>query len=72
MQRISVNCCPYEKYVKEYGFPENVEIEHHPWDGKPFSEYYILTRGNKSVQVAFGVGGKYPQYVNEAIEEALS
>lgn len=71
LDRIAVHSS-YERFIRDYGFPKNVEIEHHPWNGKPFSEYYILKRGDKSIQVTFGVGGKYPQYVNEAIEEALS
>jgi hypothetical protein len=38
----------------------NLLVIHHPYNGQPFSEYYTLSNGQKSIDVRFGCGGYYP------------
>lgn len=37
------------------------EAVHHPYNGKPFSDFWEVTADNKTVTVYFGVGGYYLQ-----------
>jgi len=59
-------------YESLYAYPKGVSIEHHPWDGTPFSEWYVLKKGKKTLKVYFSVGGYYPDYAHKMIQEFFS
>lgn len=58
-----------DRFMKEYGIPEGVEVTNIPHDGTPFSAYTILTRGDKSLEVRFGVGGYYSDVAMDYIKD---
>jgi hypothetical protein len=56
-----------ERFFKDNLLP--VVVTHHPYNGKPFSEYYLLTKGNRELCVTFGTGGFYPKAAYQEIME---
>lgn len=62
-QEISVHGS-YDRYV---GWPEGTNVEHVPYNGNPFSDYYIATKNGISVIVQFGVGGVYVECLNDTL-----
>jgi hypothetical protein len=48
-------------------FPPGVEAEFFPWNGSPFSEHWLLTKGELSIRVSFGVGGHYKGSAKELL-----
>lgn len=53
--------------------PEGVTVTHHPYDGTPFSSYYILSKGDKVIPyVYFGCGGWYPDVAAEKLKQFFS
>jgi hypothetical protein len=70
---LSIDIHSSKKYYESlFSYPEGVSLEHHPWDGNPFSEYTILRKGEKSLKIYFSVGGYYPNYANKYINEFFS
>lgn len=57
-----------KRYFEEV-IPSDAEVNLHPYNGEPFSHYWIVSKNGKNLQVSFGCGGYYPDIAKQKIEE---
>jgi len=60
-----------DRYFEEV-IPSDAEVNLHPYNGEPFSHYWIVSKNEKSLKVSFGCGGYYPEIAKQRIEEFFS